>query len=82
MITSIEEAEKFRRSLKKLDKAYQMRAGKLIKKIIENPEIGKPLMYTRKGTREAYMAPFRLSYAYSKDEEKIYLLDIYHKDEQ
>ena len=82
MIKSIEESEKFRRSFEKLDKEYRLRAEKLIKKIIENPETGKPMMYTRKGTREAYMQPFRISYAYNKDEEKLYLLDIYHKDEQ
>jgi len=82
MIKSIEESEKFRRSFEKLDKEYRLRAEKLIKKIIENPETGKPMMYTRKGTREVYMQPFRISYAYNKDEEKLYLLDIYHKDEQ
>ena len=82
MIKSIEESEKFRRSFEKLDKEYRLRAEKLIKKIIENPETGKPMIYTRKGTREVYMQPFRISYAYNKDEEKLYLLDIYHKDEQ
>ena len=82
MIKSIEESEKFRRSFEKLDKEYRLRAEKLIKKIIENPETGKPMMYTRKGSREVYMQPFRISYAYNKDEEKLYLLDIYHKDEQ
>jgi len=55
---------------------------KQIEKIIDNPEIGKPMMYGRKGTRELYVAPFRLSYAYIKDENKIIFLDLYHKDEQ
>ena len=53
-----------------------------IKKILENPEIGKPMRYVRKGTRELYMGSFRLSYAYLKDENKIIFLDLYHKDEQ
>ena len=53
-----------------------------IKKILENPEIGKPMRYARKGTRELYMGSFRLSYAYLKDENKIIFLDLYHKDEQ
>lgn len=53
-----------------------------IKKIIEDPETGKPMRYERKGTREVYIKPFRLSYVYFKEEEKIVFLEIYHKDEQ
>lgn len=59
--------------------------GKLIKhfsKITENPEIGKPMKYNRKGTGEVYVAPYRLSYIYSSEEDKIIFLDLYHKDEQ
>ena len=55
---------------------------KQISKIKDNPEIGKPMMYSRKGTREVYVSPFRLSYFYIKEEDKIILLDLYHKDEQ
>ena len=55
---------------------------KLFEKIRDNPEIGKPMMYTRKGTREVYVSPFRLSYEYLKEEDKIIFLDLYHKDEQ
>ncbi len=51
-------------------------------KIRENPEVGKPMMYGRKGTRELYVAPYRLSYIYLKDENKVVFLDLYHKDEQ
>ena len=53
-----------------------------IQKIIESPETGKPMRFERKGTREVYVKPFRLSYAYFKEEDKIILLDLYHKDEQ
>ncbi|MEK6809747.1 MAG: type II toxin-antitoxin system RelE/ParE family toxin [Nanoarchaeota archaeon] len=55
---------------------------KHIKKIIENPEIGKPMRHARKGTREVYIGSFRLSYAYIKEENKLIFLDLYHKDEQ
>lgn len=55
---------------------------KQVRKILENPEIGKPMRYSRQGTRELYAAPFRLSYAYRKNENKITVLDLYHKDEQ
>ena len=37
----------------------------------ENPELGKPMRYGRKGTRELYIAPFRLSYLHIPEEEKI-----------
>lgn len=55
---------------------------KKVEKIIESPEIGKPMQYVRKGTRELYVAPYRLAYAYMADEKKIIFLGIYHKDEQ
>ena len=55
---------------------------KQFSKICCNPEIGKPMRYARKGTREVYIQPFRLSYIYIKEEDKIVFLDLYHKDEQ
>jgi mRNA-degrading endonuclease RelE of RelBE toxin-antitoxin system len=51
-------------------------------KIRENPEIGKPMRFARKGTREVYVPPFRLSYTYIQNEDKIIFLDLYHKDKQ
>ena len=64
------------------DTSTKERIKNQIKKILENPEIGKPMRYARKGTRELYIGSFRLSYAYLKDENKIIFLDLYHKDEQ
>lgn len=64
------------------DKAVKEKVKKQIAKILETPEIGKPMRYARRGTREVYVAPYRLSYAYIKDENAVILLDIYHKDEQ
>jgi len=64
------------------NKADQDRIKKQIRKIIENPGIGKPMRYARKGTREIYIGSFRLSYAYLQEENKLIFLDIYHKDEQ
>ena len=40
------------------------------------------MRFYRKGTREVYISPYRLSYAYLKEEDKIIFLDLYHKDEQ
>jgi len=64
------------------DPFLKERVIKQIIKIRENPEIGKPMMYARKGTREVYVSQFRLSYVHLKEEYKIVLLDFYHKDEQ
>ena len=64
------------------DNSLKERIIKQFSKIRENPEIGKPMRYARKGTREVYIPPFRLSYAYIRSENKIVLLDLYHKDEQ
>jgi mRNA-degrading endonuclease RelE of RelBE toxin-antitoxin system len=55
---------------------------KQVQKLKENPELGKPMRYSRKGTRELYIPPFRLSYFYHKEKNKIVLLDLYHKDSQ
>ena len=51
-------------------------------KIINNPDIGKPMMHERKGTREVYVGSFRLSYCYEPENDLIVFLDLYHKDEQ
>lgn len=64
------------------DNTLREKIKKQIEKIIANPEIGKPMMYNRKGTREVYISPYRLSYLYSREEDKIVFLDLYHKDEQ
>ena len=73
----------FEKTIKKLkDSTTKTKLKKQIQKIIENPEIGKPMRYGRKGTRELYTPPFRLSYAYHKEQDEIVFLDVYHKDEQ
>ena len=64
------------------DSALKERVKKQIAKLLETPEAGKPMRYARKGTRELHIPPFRLSYVYLKGEEKVVLLDIYHKDRQ
>ena len=75
-------AEKFERQFKKSDGSLKIKIKKQINKIIKNPEIGKPMMYGRKGTRDLYVGSFRISYAYSKGENVLTFLNIYHKDTQ
>lgn len=64
------------------DQTFKTKIKKQIEKILENPEIGKPMRYSRKGTREIYIKPYRLAYAYISSENKIIFLELYHKDEQ
>ena len=82
VVKLIRESKRFGKSYKKLDSAYKIRIRKAVEKIIENPELGKPMRYSRKGTREVYVDPFRLAYEYVEDEDRITFLDLYHKDEQ
>jgi mRNA-degrading endonuclease RelE of RelBE toxin-antitoxin system len=64
------------------DEGFKLKIKKQISKIIDFPEAGKPMRYKRKGTREVYVSPFRLAYAYIPEEDKLIFLDLYHKDEQ
>ena len=82
MVTS-DFGNEFEKSFKKIkDNSLKERLVKQISKILENPEIGKPMRYSRKGTREVYVPPFRLSYVYLKKENKVVFFDLYHKDLQ
>ena len=73
----------FEKKVRKIkDQVLKLTVKKKILKIIESPETGKPMRYSRKGTREVYISPFRLSYLYIKNEKKLIFLDLYHKDEQ
>ena len=79
----VDYSENFVKLIKKIkDHTLKEKIKKQITKIIDNPEIGKPMMYAKKGTRELYISPYRLSYNYIPEEDKIVLLDFYHKDEQ
>ncbi len=75
--------EHFQRTVSKIkDGEIQNSIKNKIRKIIQDPEIGKPMRNIRKGTREVYVGSFRISYNYNKDKEIIDFLDFYHKDEQ
>lgn len=71
----------FEKKIRKIkEQSTKKQIKKQILKIIENPLIGKPMRYNRKGTRELYIKPYRLSYIYENN--LIIFLEIYHKDEQ
>lgn len=82
MAKQIERSPVFVQQIKKMDKSLLEPVKKLIIKIINDPEIGKPMKHDRKGTREVYSGSFRVSYSYDKTLDILYLLDVYHKDEQ
>ena len=74
---------KFQDSFSKIkDSILKEKIIKQIQKIKVNPEVGKPMMHDRKGTRELYIKPFRLAYAYLKKEDKAIILEFYHKKKQ
>ncbi len=81
-VKEVKESNNFKRALKKIDKSLKTRLNKLLIKILENPEIGKPMRYERKGTREIYIKPFRISYSFEYSTLILYFLELYHKDEQ
>jgi len=82
MVKEVIRAQRFIQQVKKLDGSLIERVQKLIIKIINDPEVGKPMRLDRKDTREVYLPPFRLSYSYNKEKDILYLLEIYHKNEQ
>jgi mRNA-degrading endonuclease RelE of RelBE toxin-antitoxin system len=75
--------DKFEKAIQKIrDPSLKIKIRKQLLKIKENPTVGKPMRNIRKRTRELYIKPFRLSYKYFDKEDKVIILDIYHKDEQ
>ncbi len=75
--------DKFKKTFLKIkDNFFKKKVIKQISKIKLNPEIGKPMRNVRKGTRELYIKPFRISYIYFPDNNMVYILDIYHKKGQ
>lgn len=82
-MVTIDYGPEFEKQIKKIkNSADKLKVKKQIIKIIETPEIGKPMRYSRKGTREVYIAPFRLSYIFYQEDDKVVFLDLYHKDGQ
>jgi len=73
----------FEKQIRKIkNQGLKKRIKLQISKIVENPEIGKSMRFGRKGTRKLYISPFRLSYLYEQDRQRVALLSFYHKDEQ
>lgn len=82
MVNTVKYDKNFKKIFKKLDKSIKDRAKKQIIKIIDDPKVGKPMRNVRKGTREVYVKPYRLSYYFDEEKDLIIFLDFYHKDKQ
>ena len=77
-IDKIVYTSKFEHEVRKVkDKAIKERLEKSIRKIIIDPEIGKPLSYALKGERTLRIPPFRLIYAIN--ENSLILLRFEHR---
>jgi len=73
----------FEKTVRKLrDNRVKERLKIQIQKVVKDPDIGKPMRYSRKNTREVYIPPFRLSYYYDENKDLLVFLTLYHKDEQ
>ncbi len=80
---TVDYTRNFLKTISKIkDNSLKEKIKKQIEKILENPTIGKPMRHNRKGTRELYIAPYRLAYAYMPAEDRVVFLGIYHKDNQ
>jgi mRNA-degrading endonuclease RelE of RelBE toxin-antitoxin system len=82
MVKEVIRTESFLRRLNKLDKSILIKVEKLVAKIMNDPEVGKPMRFERKETRELRVPPFRLNYIYDKARDILIFLDVYHKDKQ
>jgi len=73
-------SEKFRDRFSKIkDNSLKEKIIKQIEKIKINPEVGKPMRHSRRGTRELYIPPFRPSYSFINHKNEVVILDLYHK---
>lgn len=83
MVVAVQKTDHFLSAYRKFkDAGFRERIDKQMEKIIADPEIGKPMRFERKCTREVYISPYRLAYAYFPEDGKIVFLDLYHKNEQ
>ncbi len=82
MVKTVKRSPTFNKKTKQFDRAQLKILNKLIKKILDNPKVGKPMSYERKGTRETYFKPFRLSYEFDERHDTLVFLNVYHKKRQ
>jgi mRNA-degrading endonuclease RelE of RelBE toxin-antitoxin system len=70
----------FQKEFKKIDTQLKNKIIKQILKLKEQPDLGKPMKHSRKGTRKLYIKPYHLAYIMKQD--TLFITDFYHKDNQ
>ena len=79
-MVDVEHTQSFEKAIRKIkDKAFKDSVKKHINKITDNPEIGKPLRYSKKGERTVYVENYRIIYQYSGN--KIFFVLLDHRDD-
>ena len=77
-IKEIVYTDKFERDVKKIrDNLLREKLQKQVRKIVDDPEFGKPLRYGLKGEWTIRIAPYRLIYAIQGD--RLILLRFEHR---
>lgn len=80
VIDKIIPTEKFERDVKRLrDKRIKERIDSEVKRIVKNPDTGKPLRYGLKGEKTIRIRPYRIIYAVEGN--SLILLRFEHRDE-
>ena len=78
VIERIIPTDKFEKDVRKLgDKRTKERIDAEVKRIRENPEVGKPLGYGLKGERSVRISPYRL--IYTRVDNSLILLRFEHR---
>lgn len=82
MTFSLEISEVAEKRLKKFDREIQRRFFRKVERLKLNPFQGKPLRYALSGTWELYFEKsFRILYSIDKNQKKVIIESILHKDE-
>jgi mRNA-degrading endonuclease RelE of RelBE toxin-antitoxin system len=67
-MVEVEYSRTFEKTIRRIkDSSLKNRIKSHIIKIIDNPEVGKPLRYNLKGERTVYVKPYRITYSYNND---------------
>ena len=73
--------KEFVRAYRKLDNSLQLEGNKKLLRLKENPFQGKPLKFFP-NLFEIYLGSYRIYYVVDKENKKVLVLAIEHKDEQ
>jgi len=67
-MVEVEYSSTFEKAIRKIKNVkFKNHIKSQMLKIINNPEIGKPLRYNLKGERTVYVKPYRIIYSYNNN---------------